>query len=65
MAAGVAPLERVVSLPASYTAEGLRSIAGVTYLASNQKAVRELGFAPRSLEEGLRETLRHEMEALE
>jgi len=36
----------------------------VTYLGSNAKARRELGFAPRPLEEGLRETLRHEMRLL-
>ncbi len=44
--------------------ERLRVAAGVTYLGSNAKARRELGFAPRPLEEGLRETLRHEMRLL-
>jgi nucleoside-diphosphate-sugar epimerase len=30
---------------------------GVTYWASDAKARRELGFAPRALEQGLRDTL--------
>lgn len=57
-------VEKLVPLPESYTAEGLRSISGVTYLGSNAKARRELGYAPRPLEEGLRETLDHEMRLL-
>ena len=47
----------VVPVPESYTAEGLRVIAGVTYLGTNQKAKRELGSTPRPLLEGLPETL--------
>jgi hypothetical protein len=35
--------------------------AGVTYLGSNAKAKRELGYQVRLLEEGLRETLTHEI----
>jgi hypothetical protein len=31
--------------------------AGVTYLGDSSKARRELGFEPRSLEEGFREVL--------
>lgn len=54
----------IAPLPESYTAEGLRVVAGVTYLGSNEKARRELGFGPRPLEEGLRETLLHEMSLL-
>ncbi len=57
-------LEKVVSLPESYRAESLRVIAGVTYLGSYAKAKRELGFNPRPLEEGLRETLEYEMKQL-
>jgi nucleoside-diphosphate-sugar epimerase len=57
-------LEKVVSLPESYRAESLRVVAGVTYLGSNAKAKRELGFNPRPLEEGLRETLEYEMKQL-
>jgi nucleoside-diphosphate-sugar epimerase len=32
-------------------------VDGVTYWATDRKAREELGYAPRSLEEGLRETL--------
>ena len=42
-------------------AERLRDVAGVTYLGNNGKARGELGFDPRPLEDGLRETLQHEM----
>ena len=55
---------QLIPLPDTYTAEGLRVVAGVTYLGSNEKAKRELGFAPRSLEDGLAETLDHEMQLL-
>ncbi len=44
--------------------ERLRDVAGVTYLGNNAKARRELGFDPRPLEDGLRETLQHEMQLL-
>jgi nucleoside-diphosphate-sugar epimerase len=54
----------VVRLPSELTAEGLRVLAGVTYLGSNAKAKRELGYAPRPLMEGLRPTLAHEMRGL-
>jgi nucleoside-diphosphate-sugar epimerase len=60
--AGIA--ERVVRLPSSAAEEGLRVIAGVTYLGTNEKARRELGFVPRPLREGLGETLLHEMALL-
>jgi amino-acid N-acetyltransferase len=42
----------------------LRIAAGATYLASSDKAQRELGFRTRALEDGLRETLLHEMALL-
>ena len=48
-------------MPESYTSEGLRIVAGVTYIGDNNKARRELGFDPRPLRQGLEETLRHEM----
>jgi nucleoside-diphosphate-sugar epimerase len=51
----------VVPLPAPYSAESIRSSAGVSYLGSNEKARRELGYAPRTLEQGLPETLEYEM----
>jgi nucleoside-diphosphate-sugar epimerase len=57
-------LERYVPLPATYRAEALRGSAGVTYLARSDRAHRELGWHSRPLEEGLRETLAHEMTAL-
>jgi nucleoside-diphosphate-sugar epimerase len=50
-------IERVVPLPPQYTAEALRTLAGVTYWASNARARKELGYRPRPLKEGLRETL--------
>ncbi len=57
-------IEKVIPVPETYTREGLRSIAGVTYIGSNAKARRELGFDPRPLRVGLEETLRHEMQLL-
>lgn len=57
-------VESVVPLPPWASAEMLRVAAGVTYLGSADKARRELGFAPRPLEEGLRHTLEHEMRVL-
>lgn len=48
----------------TYTSEGLRVIAGVTYLGDNRKAHRFLGYDPRPLREGLEFTLRHEMSLL-
>jgi nucleoside-diphosphate-sugar epimerase len=39
-------------------------MGGTTYLGDDRQARRELGFAPRSLREGLQETLKHEMEAI-
>lgn len=58
----VKPFDRF--LPESYTSEGLRVVAGVTYLGDNSKARRELGYNPRPLREGLEETLKHEMALL-
>jgi nucleoside-diphosphate-sugar epimerase len=55
---------KVIPLPPSLSAEYLRLSAGVTYLGSNEKAKRELGYNPRSLEEGLPETLEYEMRQL-
>jgi nucleoside-diphosphate-sugar epimerase len=57
-------VEKVATVPPDYTAEYLRVNAGATYLGSNAKARRELGYAPRPLEVGLTETLRHEMRLL-
>lgn len=51
-------------LPETYTSEGLRTIAGVTYIGDNRKAKRFLGYNPRPLREGLESTLKHEMSLL-
>jgi len=51
-------------LAAVTRSEMLRVSAGATYLGSNAKAKRELGLRHRPLEEGLRETLLAEMQAL-
>ena len=64
MAAVMGVVGAVVPLPPTYSGEMLRSIAGVTYLATNAKARRDLGYDPRPLAEGLRETLAAEMAAL-
>lgn len=58
----VKPLDAI--LPDSYTSEGLRVVAGVTYIGDNSKAKRELGFNPRSVSEGWVETVKHEMKLL-
>jgi nucleoside-diphosphate-sugar epimerase len=61
-AARVAGLvEMVKTLPPEYTSEGLRVLAGTTYLGNSARAERELGWTARPLEVGLSETLRHEM----
>ena len=61
MAAVASVAERAFTLPPSYTGEGLRGIAGVTYIGDNAKARRELGYNPRPMRDGLIETLAHEM----
>lgn len=57
-------VEKLIPLPESYTGEGLRIVAGVTYLGDNAKAKRALGFNPRPLREGWGETVKHEMRLL-
>jgi nucleoside-diphosphate-sugar epimerase len=64
MAAMTRLIEPIVPLPALYRSESLRISAGVTYLGSSKKAKKELGFTVRPLEEGLLETLEHEMALL-
>lgn len=54
----------LIPLPETYTGEGLRVVAGVTYTGNNSKAKRELGYDPRPLKDGLAETLKHEMKLL-
>jgi len=53
-----------VTLPTAYQPESLRVLAGTTYFGSNEKAVRELGFTARSLEEGMGQTIEHELRVL-
>jgi len=50
-------VEKAVPLGGTFSAETLRVMAGTSYLGDNAKARRELGYAPRALEEGMRETL--------
>ena len=64
MAAVMAATQRFVNLPPAFTPETLRVVAGTTYFGANAKAVRELGFSPRALEEGLAQTIEHELRAL-
>ncbi len=58
----IRPLDAI--LPPTYTSEGLRVIAGVTYMGDNSKARRELGYNPPPFREGWGETLLHEMKLL-
>ena len=58
----VRPFDKL--LPPTYTSEGLRVIAGVTYMGDCSKAKRELGYNPRPFNEGWGKTLRHEMDLL-
>lgn len=57
-------LGKIAPIPEIYSSEYLRSSAGVTYIGSSSKARKQLGFRPRPLEKGLRETLLHEMKLL-
>jgi nucleoside-diphosphate-sugar epimerase len=57
MSAPLGPLgARLLRTPANLT-EAARAAQGVTYWATDAKARRELGYDPRSLDEGLRQTL--------
>jgi nucleoside-diphosphate-sugar epimerase len=49
---------------APYASETLRLMAGTTWIGSSAKAERELGFTTRSLDEGLRHTIEHELRQL-
>lgn len=64
MAGIMGVVDKIIPVPESYSGEQQRIIAGTTYIASNAKAREELGYNPRPLEEGLKETLRHEMKLL-
>ena len=56
----VSLIEWLIPMPEMYAAETLRVSAGVTYYGDNSKARRDLGYNPRPLEVGLRETLEYE-----
>jgi nucleoside-diphosphate-sugar epimerase len=62
LASMIGLLDPVFTLPEPYSVESIRGSAGVSYLGSNEKAQRELGYAPRTLEEGLPETLEYELQ---
>jgi nucleoside-diphosphate-sugar epimerase len=64
MAASMAVLGRFGTLPPAFTPEALRVLAGTTYFGANHKAVQELGFSPRPLDEGMAQTLEHELRLL-
>ena len=64
MAATMGVVEKVVPVPPDYSSEYLRISAGVTYIGSNAKAKSAWGYNPRPLEDGLTETLQHEMRLL-
>ena len=50
-------IEPFVRLPANYSSETFRQTAGTTFISSNEKARRELGFEARELRQGLKGTL--------
>ncbi|MBL8046380.1 MAG: NAD-dependent epimerase/dehydratase family protein [Anaerolineales bacterium] len=64
MSAMMSVVEKVVPVPDNYSSEYLRVSAGATYIGSNAKAKRELGWEPRPLREGLAETMQWEMKQL-
>lgn len=47
-----------------FPAETLRLMAGTTWIGSSAKAERELGFTTRTIDEGLRHTIEHELRQL-
>ncbi|MDZ7724759.1 MAG: NAD-dependent epimerase/dehydratase family protein [candidate division KSB1 bacterium] len=57
-------IEWIVPLPPLYSSEALRVQAGVTYLGDNSSARRDLGYHPRPLSKGLKETLLYERSRL-
>lgn len=57
-------VEKIIPLPEMYSSEALRVQAGLTYLGDNSKARRELGYNPRPLREGLKQTLEYELKQM-
>ncbi|GCE21315.1 NAD-dependent dehydratase [Dictyobacter kobayashii] len=64
LAAVMGVVEKIVPVPDDYSSEYLRVNAGVTYIGTNAKARRDLGYEPRPLKEGLTQTLQYEMQLL-
>jgi nucleoside-diphosphate-sugar epimerase len=64
LAAVTEVLGRFTTLGPGLSGEGLRTVAGTTYFGDNAKAVRELGFSARPLQEGLEQTIEHELRVL-
>jgi len=56
--------QTLLRLPPAFTPEALRVLAGTTYFGSSDKAARELGFTARPLDEGLAQTIEHELRLL-
>ena len=50
---------RVTGFPPNLK-EAISASLGVTYWARHDKAMNELGYSPRTLDDGLRQTLREE-----
>jgi nucleoside-diphosphate-sugar epimerase len=64
LAAATAGAGRFVKLPPALTPEALRVLAGTTCFGASEKAAREIGFSARPLEEGMAQTLEHELRVL-
>jgi hypothetical protein len=64
LAALMGLLQQAVDLPPVLTPEALRVSAGVTYLGSSAKAVRDLGFTTRPLQDGMEQTIEYELREL-
>lgn len=61
IAGALSKIEPVLPAAAQAAVENMRVVGGATYLGSNGRAVRELGWRVRPLADGLRATLRVEM----
>jgi nucleoside-diphosphate-sugar epimerase len=61
LAGTLSKIEAFLPATAQAAVENLRVVGGATYLGSNARAVRELGWRVRPLADGLTSTLRAEM----
>jgi nucleoside-diphosphate-sugar epimerase len=64
MAGFMGVVEKIAPVPETMAGETLRAMAGTTYIGSNAKARRDLGYNPRPMEEGWRDNVLHELELL-